>query len=146
MSTISSGSSGLTWTSDNSSNLAITLTSIVDNTGNTVTGSTVVKGAAKAWVRFNGATATMNSAFNVSSVARNATGDYTINFITPMASGEYAVASTAGDNQNAVSSTPTYVRPTKHNTANVKIGVGYASGGTQALYDYDNISLTVFGN
>ena len=124
----------------------ITANTIIDSTGNTVPIVTVVKGAAKAWVRFNGSTATMNSAFNVSSVTRNATGDYTINFITPMTSGEYAVASTAGDNQNAASSTPTYVRPTKHNTANVKIGVGYASGGTQALFDYDNISLTVFSS
>jgi hypothetical protein len=90
MSTISSGSSGLTWTSDNSSNLAITLTSIVDNTGNTVTGSTVVKGSAKAWVNFNGTgTVVIRSSFNVSSITDNGTGDYTVNFTNAMVDANY---------------------------------------------------------
>ena len=97
MSTISSGSSGLTWTSDNSSNLAITLTSIVDNTGNTVPSTTLVKGSAKAWVNFNGiGTVTIRSSFNVSSITDNGTGNYTINFTTAMPNANYAATSGGG--------------------------------------------------
>jgi hypothetical protein len=102
MSTISSGSSGLTWTSDNSSNLAITLTSIVDNTGNTVPSTTLVKGASKAWVNFNGTTSpgTIRGSFNVASVTRTATGVYVVNFTTPMSDANYAV-STIGNNTSS---------------------------------------------
>jgi len=95
MSTISSGSSGLTWTSDNSSNLAITLTSIVDNTGNTVSGSTVVNGSAKAWVNFNGTgTVAIRSSFNVSSITDNGTGRYTVNFTTAIPNANYGASVT----------------------------------------------------
>jgi len=91
MSTISSGSSGLTWTSDNSSNLAITLTSIVDNTGNTVTGSTVVNGSAKAWVNFNpNSPVVINSSYNISSITRTGTGAFTLTFTNAMVDANYS--------------------------------------------------------
>jgi len=91
MSTISSGSSGLTWTSDNSSNLAITLTSIVDNTGNTVTGSTVVNGSAKAWVNFNpNSPVVINSSYNISSITRTGTGAFTLTFTNAMVDVNYS--------------------------------------------------------
>jgi hypothetical protein len=47
-------------------------------------------GIAKAWVYFNGVSgATINASFNVSSVTRNGTGDYTIAFTTSMPSANY---------------------------------------------------------
>ena len=49
-------------------------------------------GIAKAWVNFNGiTTVTINNSFNVSSITRNAAGDYTINFTTAMPNIYYAV-------------------------------------------------------
>jgi len=98
MSTISSGSSGFTWTSDNSSNLAITLTSIVDNTGNTIPASTLVQGSAKAWVKFTAsASPTINGSFNVSSITYNGTGDFSINFTTAMSNANYVAAISCGE-------------------------------------------------
>ena len=49
---------------------------------------------AKAWVNFNGTTSpgTIRSSFNVSSVTRNSTGNFTINFTTPMSSSDYVIA------------------------------------------------------
>jgi hypothetical protein len=50
---------------------------------------------AKAWVNFNGTTATpstIRSSYNVSSVTKNGTGDYTVNFATPMADANYSVS------------------------------------------------------
>jgi hypothetical protein len=47
----------------------------------------------KAWVNFDGTTATpstIRSSYNVSSVTKNGTGDYTINFTTPMPNANYA--------------------------------------------------------
>jgi hypothetical protein len=54
--------------------------------------------AVKANVYFDGktgATATVNNSDNVSSVVRNSTGNYTINFTTPFASGSYTFNVTA---------------------------------------------------
>jgi hypothetical protein len=60
---------------------------VVCNTLNTDTGlystNNAFNGIAKAWVNFNGVTTvTINASFNVSSVTRNSTGSYTINFTT----------------------------------------------------------------
>jgi hypothetical protein len=46
-------------------------------------------GITKAWVNFNGATSTIAGSFNVSSITRNGTGDYTVNFTTAMPNANY---------------------------------------------------------
>lgn len=48
----------------------------------------------KAWCNFNGTTAspsTIRASYNVSSVTKNGTGDYTVNFTTAMVDANYAV-------------------------------------------------------
>ena len=77
---------------------------IVANTINTDTGlystNNAYLGIAKAWCIYNGATSSILSSFNISSVTVNGTGDYTFNFTTAMNSANYAVA-TSGSNGNA---------------------------------------------
>jgi len=41
-------------------------------------------GIAKAWANFNGSAATVRNSFNVSSITKNGTGNYSVNFTTPM--------------------------------------------------------------
>jgi len=54
-------------------------------------------GNISAWVNFNGvSTASIRDSFNVSSVTRNGTGDYTVNFTTAMVDTNYAVCASAG--------------------------------------------------
>ena len=65
----------------------------------TFSSAPVATNIAKAWVHFNGTSAvgtncTLNASHNVSSVAHNATGDYTVNFTTAMVDANYAVAGT----------------------------------------------------
>jgi hypothetical protein len=51
---------------------------------------------ALAWVNFNGVTtATIRSSYNVSSVTRNGTGDYTVNFATALSDANYAAVMSA---------------------------------------------------
>ena len=59
----------------------------------TVTNSSpaVTAGEAKAWVKFVGSTGAISASYNVSSVTRNSTGHYTINFTSSLADGNYAV-------------------------------------------------------
>ena len=53
-------------------------------------------GIAKAWVRYNQATSTINGSFNVTSITNNGTGDFTINFTTAMPDANYAWAGSCG--------------------------------------------------
>jgi hypothetical protein len=57
----------------------------------------VASRTAKAWVRFNGATPTIASSFNVSSVSRGAAGSYTVNFATSMSDANYSAVITTSD-------------------------------------------------
>ena len=61
------------------------------------------QGIAKAWVSFNGSgTVSIRDSFNVDSVTDNGTGEYTVNFTTPMANANYAaVASCSPDSSPA---------------------------------------------
>jgi len=49
---------------------------------------------ALAWVSFTGNTGTIRASYNVSSVTRNGTGDYSINFTTPLTDANYSVSLT----------------------------------------------------
>jgi hypothetical protein len=67
-------------------------------------GTTEQKQIAKAWVNFNGTTSpgTIRSSFNVSSVTKNGTGDYTVNFTTAMADANYSIVLGGSRNNSAV--------------------------------------------
>lgn len=47
--------------------------------------------AAKAWLNINGPSGTIRASYGVSSLTRNATGDYTVNFSTAFADANYAL-------------------------------------------------------
>lgn len=49
----------------------------------------------KGWIQFNGSTMAIQDSFNVSSVAKNAEGDYTINWDTDFANNGYSLAGMA---------------------------------------------------
>lgn len=60
--------------------------------------TTTIGGRVVAWCDFNGnfaSTQTPNANFNVSSITKNATGDYTVNFSSALANANYVVAGTA---------------------------------------------------
>ena len=46
---------------------------------------------AASWCQFNGSTATLNASYNVASVVRNSTGNYTINFTRNFANTSYSI-------------------------------------------------------
>lgn len=73
----------------------------VNNITDTTGGSNLnVPGTAKAWVNFNGTgtsatNQTIRASLNVSSVYKNGTGDYTINFVTAMTDANYSMSLSA---------------------------------------------------
>ena len=62
--------------------------------------------AARAWVNFNGTgTVAIRASGNVSSIADNGTGDYTVNFTTAMPDANYALSGTGGGANGGLSNT-----------------------------------------
>jgi len=65
-------------------------------------GSVATAYGCRAWVNFNGTTSpgTIRASGNVSSVTKNGTGDYTVNFTTAMPDANFCAEVTAGDNNS----------------------------------------------
>jgi len=117
---------------------------IVANTINTDTGlfstNNAYNGIAKAWVNFAGSTAVINKSFNVSSVTRNSTGNYTVNFATAMADTNYSLVSPPLD----TATNPTNGCSMSYNTANTSyatISFGKYSFG---YYDPPQVMVAIF--
>ena len=102
---------------------------------------------AKVWasfgVAYSGTTLVINSAYNVSSIVRNATGTYTINFTTPFTTTTYAMVgsvtyrfySTFGADDVAVSSQVL-------NTTSLQVYTTHNA----TLYDCEQVNIAIFGN
>jgi hypothetical protein len=110
-------------------------------------------GVCKAWVQFaGGASPSINGSFNVSSITRNGTGDYTINFTTALPDINYAVAGGASLNSGvtgfpfvspfAGGVSPYNFAPT---TSSFRIFMTYNGAASSAL-DPVRGSVVVFGN
>ena len=58
----------------------------------------------RAWVFFNGVTSppTINASGNVTSVTKNAVGDYTVNFTTPLPNANYSVSLVRSGGSNGI--------------------------------------------
>ena len=66
----------------------------------------VIQGSAKAWVNFNGTgTPAIRASYNVSSITRNGTGLYTVNFNNAMTDANYAVVMYNNADPNGVGQT-----------------------------------------
>lgn len=100
----------------------------------------------KAWVNFNGNTGTINADYNVTSITKNGTGDYTINFTNALPDANYAyVFGVRYDNSSADVTTVTIackntVAPTT--TALRIVVVGNLSA---TLFDALSINVVIFG-
>jgi len=74
---------------------------ISDGAGNSTATDNAIYGSAKAWVNFNGVTTvTINASYNVSSVTRTTTGQYTINFTNAFVDNNYIISGSVGFNAN----------------------------------------------
>lgn len=103
--------------------------------------------ACRAWVNFNGTTGAIRAAGNVSSITKNGTGDYTVNFATAMPDANYAVVSS---NPMATDGTKGGVglrggfnsAPDLKTTTQVRIVTGPST--TLALVDFQQVDIAIF--
>lgn len=73
----------------------LVIDTLTDGSGNSTSATNAIRGSAKAWVRFAGATAAISASLNVSSVTRLSTGRYQVNFSTAFSDTSYAFAGAA---------------------------------------------------
>jgi hypothetical protein len=106
----------------------------------TVPVNTVVSGSAKAWVNFDGTTSpgTIRASFNVSSVTKNGTGNYTVNFTTAMPDADYSVG---GLPRVGVTSDP-IIWPEAFSSTSLQFRTGSSSVGS--YHDYDRVTVQIF--
>ena len=103
----------------------------------------------RAWVNFNGTTntggfCTIRGSFNVSSVADNGTGDYTINFTTAMPDANYCVVVSQQRTANGTTVTfPNISSTTAPTTSLVRVG-NDGSGATTTSADAAIYCVAIF--
>jgi hypothetical protein len=104
--------------------------------------------ACRAWVNFDGRTGsgnTIRASGNVSSVTKNGTGDYTVNFATAMPDGDYAASGFAGNGGTAISTyTGIRGRCASPNTSSYRLQVFSVSGGSVFPDDREYVEVQFF--
>jgi hypothetical protein len=88
----------------------------------------------------------IRSSYNVSSISKNGTGDYTVNFATAMADANYSAIG-SGTNATALTTTAAFTLttlPSSYSTGSVRFLAQYGNGGT--AYDVTFGSVQIFGN
>jgi hypothetical protein len=119
----------------------ITISTLRDDTGVLATQNGMT-GIAKAWVNFNGTgTPAIRSSFNVSSVVRVTTGEYTINFSTAMPNTNFCAL---GDRSLAVSTANNYFDEVF--ASRTASSVRWQNGEGGALTDIPNANIAVFSS
>ena len=109
----------------------------------------IEQGRAKAWVAFDGTTntggnCTMYDSFNVSSVADNGTGAYTVNFSTAMANANYCAQVSAGNNaQNSLGAWNTIYDDTTTLAGSCRLAIYSNTGSSQ---DNDQVFFVAYGD
>ena len=112
--------------------------------------------ACRAWVNFDGtrdstgASNTNNTnrfirgSGNVSSVLRNGTGDYTVNFTTAMPDVNYSIIGSSGDTITTGSYAILQTTDRVKSVTQFSIGTRSQSAGSPAPVDFNNINVAVF--
>ena len=100
---------------------------------------------AKAWVNFDGTgTPGIRESYNVSSITDTATGRYTINFSTALATADFCFSGTAGNNASTSQSGRDIQNDGTRTTTSLPMSLSYNAPGTYRDDSY--IGIMVFGN
>jgi len=128
----------------------ITVSTINDSSGVLATQNGMT-GIGKAWANFNPSSGTvvLNNSFNVSSVTRNATGDYTVNFTTAMPNANYVMGAAIGNGTSTtdgVAWVVSFQSTTNTTTSSCRIIASFGSNAGRGLFDPNPVTVAFFGN
>ena len=119
----------------------LTISTLSDGTNSTST-TNLTKAPCVAWANWNGSGgATIRASYNVSSVTRNSTGNYTVNFTNALADANYSIVFGKNIN-NSISSSDTVI-PQGYAVSSTQCAVGAVTyQGT--FYDMQTWSIACF--
>jgi hypothetical protein len=108
-------------------------------------GSAAVAYGCRAWLNYNGSSQTINASGNISSVTRNGTGDYTLNFSNSMPDANYGVSTfqmsyNSNDMNRWVFVMGSSGSPVLKSSSQLRIQHGYGS----QLSDSPQINIAIF--
>lgn len=128
----------------------VSIPSTIANNAVTVSklGTTEQTRIAKAWVNFNGTTSpgTIRSSFNVSSVTKNGTGDYTVNFTTALADTNYSVSGVCSVETSETALRGVAINARTGATPKTTTAVRLWTSDSSVSTDRTHIDISIFGN
>ena len=98
---------------------------------------------ALAWVNFNGSTSAIRANYNIGSITKNATGDFTLNFTSALADANYSVSGICSDLTYGAN---IYLEGTTYSTTAVRILTRSGYTATPATGDATYTCIQVHGN
>ena len=106
--------------------------------------------AAKAWVNFNGtgifspnpSTSKIRSSYNVSSITKNGTGDYNVNFTSAMTDANYVLAGSNSFALNTNGSSGAILAPYIKLTSSIQVRTNLINAGQESQM----VDVAIFGN
>lgn len=120
----------------------LVISTLSDGT-NSTSSTNCIQGSAKAWCRFTGSTAAINGSYNVSSITRNSTGYYTVNFTNAMTDTNYAMLGSQSSG-SAASSVSVFMNSSGVNVAPTTTSAQFITQNNAGLYDSAYTSISVF--
>ena len=123
------------------------ITDVINTSSGIQSTNNALLGAAKTWVNFNGTTSpgTIRSAYNVSSVTKNGTGDYTVNFTTALADTNYCAVTGGQIDTGGGSYALTGIARVAGAISTTSLRI-VTSSSAFANYDYLVVNAAIFGN
>jgi hypothetical protein len=115
---------------------------IQDGAGNSTAMDNAIYGSAKAWVSFVGSSGSIRASYNVGSITRNGTGNYTINFTNAISDSNYATFVTANRSASGVDGYGSLYGAGTYSTTAVQVLSAFASSAT--LQDASIVNVSVF--
>jgi hypothetical protein len=104
-----------------------------------------IQGSAKSWVNFNGdGGITIRASYNVSSVTRNAAGQYTINFTNAFADTNYSVIGLVGSPNIGRPITTLGTGLYSRSQTTTATNIYCVDGQNATTYDADAVCVSVF--
>ena len=140
--------SSLVLSGDTSGQVSLTVPAIAGSntatipasTGNVLMDSTV--GVCRAWVKWTGgSTPVIAASFNVSSITRNATGDFTVNFSATFSDANYAAVATGGNTNGNCTTNGSNTRTTQTTTA---FSLFYINANSATATDPNIMAVAIF--
>ena len=113
---------------------------LMDGAGNSTAMDNAIYGSAKAWVNYNGSSTTIRASYNVSSITRNAAGNYTINFTNAFSDANYCAVGMTGNTSSYGQVLDIYGAQAAPTTTTLSI----CTNNTSSLFDVSYINVAIF--